>query len=167
MGILTPEPKEYDFLSMNIVEGIKLWGQECQLYAVESRAQDGDMDTIKYYKKPLNGYILFADDIQDAKLKNKSHWSKETGEYIEAFVGLNADDVLTVDTIIDIIPRYHNSNSKFIVQRILGQINTYYYKIQLVPYRESQATSTDPEKVVDGTVTDKDGIITDKPFLKR
>ena len=167
MGALTPKDFEYNLLSQFIIEAMKLHGQDCIVYPISSKVPDRDMDDMHIYKESHKTTILFVDVLTDNKMKNKTHWSKETGSFIEAYIGLDNAFTICKDTIIDITPNFYNENAKFIVTNTFGQVNSVWLKVTLVPYRESPAvnlTNTEDTKI-DEVVNDD--VIIDRPKLNR
>lgn len=167
MGLLTPNDFEYQLLSDFIVEALHLLGQDCIIYTPIDEVKDSDMDKILHFNTGVMSNILFADDLTNNKLKNKTHWSKETGDVIEAYIGLKDCHTIVNNSVIDITPSFYNSNSRFIVKNVFGQVNSTYLKVTLVPYRESVATSLVKESEIDGKVTDENSITTNRPKLNR
>lgn len=165
MGLLTPKGKEFDVVSNLITEGLNLWGVDCKVYTPTHTEPDLDMDKYYYYDGFTVSTILFTDALTDVKLKGNK-WSKEKNEYLEAYISIKDSINIFKGTVIDIAPAYHNDNAKFFVYETLGQLESVYLKVKLVPYRESLAVKL--EAVKDTSTTEKVGnIIKPRPFLKR
>ena len=169
MGHLTPKDFEYDLLKSYIVEALSLLGQECLISIVKESINDLGRDKYFTYNEPIEGYILFVDDLTDNKVNSNNYWRKETGNYIEAYIRLSEPVNNLKDSIVDITPRYWNGSSKFKVQNVYGQVNTTYNKVHLVPYRESLSTNFKDtlEEKVDELELNKDGLIQHRQYLKR
>lgn len=167
MGLLTPRDNEYQLLASFVQEALTLLGQECNVFTPIGSVKDIGMDSIKFYDESTSALILFADDLVNNKLKGK-HWSKEKGEFIEAFISIQDATRIVVGSVIDITPAFFNESAMFIVNRIEGQVNSIYLKIFLVPYRKSLDVELVPEKDTSVKVVEEGtNIIKDRPFLKR
>lgn len=165
MGILTPTNKEYNVVTGLITEGFSLWGQGCKIYKPIKTDKDSDRDSIHYYDGYTFSNILFSDDLTDIKMKGKN-WSKERGDALDAYISLVDGLDINKGCVIDITPSFHNSNAKFIVSKVLGQVNSVYLKVSLVPYRESLAVEIAKDKDT-STKVDDGNLKVNKPFLKR
>ena len=168
MGSLTPKDFEYNLLSKFIIEALKLHGQDCIVYPIQSKVPDSDMDDMHIYAESYKTTILFVDVLTENKLKDSVSWSKESGSPVEAYIGLDNAMTIVKDTIIDITPNFYNNSAKFIVTNMYGQVNSVWLKVLLVPYRESPAVNlTNTESTIIDDKLIEEGVIIDRPKLNR
>lgn len=168
MTLLTPSYREYELQSKYITEALKLLGQECRLYYVESKENDMSRDNIiTYYDHVVESTLLFEDSLE-VKLKGRK-WMKERDESIIAYISMEQVDKMEEGVIVEIDSQYFNDDTKFLVTNIFGQVNTTFIRVKLVPYRKSLRTNTSNEvKKTDEFIVKPDtGIKRSKPFLKR
>ena len=165
MGSITPNNNEFNLLSNFIEEALDLLGHNCNIYFIDGSIQETSADKVYYYDTPVPSSILFEDDLKDVKLKGKN-WDKETDLDLFAYISLVDLKDISSGCIIEILPTFYNSASKFLVTNIFGQVDSTYARVRLVPYRESLRTSLDIEKDL-STEVESDGLILRKGYLKR
>lgn len=164
MGKITPSNKEFALLATFNREGFDLLGEECLLYTVLDSVEDSSNGKLHNYDNPIKLHVVFEEN--EVKLKSRNVNTETDGARV-AFLKLPDVELPTnlKDSILEVMA-FYNNNSKYVIRRVYGQVNTIYLKVEVVPYRESKSYAIEDNKKKE-EIIDHGYLKKSKEFLKR